>query len=226
MPRLLIPLVFHILLYNNTDGSFGPTVYGAAAENVAKLVQLANMMSARTNIQFSVKEVRNDPARYPYLLRGNRSAWLHCFSSRSCLAGFDLYFQCVRGAAADFPRSINVYVASDSTATSKIVGSATLPGSDVSPPAGYALLTWDSLTTGTQPETYYDGGVTLVHEPFHFLGLAHTFGPDNDGGGCEAGGDDYVNDTPSTAGARVMSGRTAANVSHIIRRYMPCSPSS
>ncbi|KXZ43414.1 hypothetical protein GPECTOR_91g568 [Gonium pectorale] len=197
LPQLLIPLIFHVLLYRNADGTYGPAGYDIAPEELQELVRLANLMSKPTNIQFFIKEVRNDPSKFPYLLRRNRADWLRCYTARTCRGGYDLMIE----SAGDFPRSINIYVASDITSSDNILGSATSPGSDVYPDQSFVFLVWNTVHTDARPKTYYDGGVTLVHELFHFLGLGHTFGQSKiEGGDCTGETDDYVDDTPLTSG--------------------------
>ncbi|EFJ45784.1 hypothetical protein VOLCADRAFT_93857 [Volvox carteri f. nagariensis] len=114
MSQLMVPLVFHIMLYQ--DGrSIGPARYDQSLQYVQRMVQVTNIMAKPSSVQFFVKEVRNDPATYPYLLLSDRATWLQvplqnctgpsCFSNATFMST----------SVWDFPRSVNVFIASDST---------------------------------------------------------------------------------------------------------------
>ncbi|GFR53081.1 hypothetical protein Agub_g15789, partial [Astrephomene gubernaculifera] len=224
LPPLLVPLIFHILLYRDTSATsststrtnsstptpLGPPQYGSAPAYVERLVRVANYMARPAGVQFFVKEVRANASSYPALLLPDRASWLSCpnggASGAACLNNATL----VGSMVADFPRSINVFVASDSTAASVPLGYAWVPGSDVFPEEGYVFMTWDGLSPAgsNSAAAYNDGPNTLLHEAFHHLGLKHSFNPASSGlNGCNF--DDYVIDTPTTYGA-ASSSRFAA----------------
>ncbi|KAG2440670.1 hypothetical protein HYH02_010249 [Chlamydomonas schloesseri] len=204
MPAVTYPLVFHILLYTDTDGvSVGPVKYGQSKAFVDRLVKITNYMAKPSNVQFYVKEVRSDPVAYPYLRLPSRAAWL------SCPAGGASGGACLRNSTwlssvvVDWPRSINVFVASDSTAGAGVpLGYAWVPASDLQPDQGHVFITWDGVSVdgSNQLAMYNDGSNTLLHELFHHLGLHHTFNTANSrGNSCND--DDYVGDTPATFGS-------------------------
>ncbi|GIL80388.1 hypothetical protein Vretimale_12095 [Volvox reticuliferus] len=128
-PALLVPLVFHVMLYNDyTNGGIGPAQHDQAPAFIDRLIWQLNLMSKPTNIQFFVKEVRNSADSYPNLLLPSRSSWLNTpFCSNSLLGGClqDLNF--TSSLVSDWPRSINVFVASESYMASGILGYAFVP---------------------------------------------------------------------------------------------------
>ncbi|GIL80303.1 hypothetical protein Vretimale_19789 [Volvox reticuliferus] len=200
VPKVLVPLVFHIMMYRNNDSSIGPANYDQAQLFISRLVRQANLMAKPTNFQFFVKEVRNDPEKYPNLLLLSRPTWLNI---PHCNQGFS---QCTRlqdyapTIVSDWPRSINILVASDSTSGDSAVGYVPqTPPSDFDPKQGYVWISWDTVSTSSlNSVVYYNyGAVTLLHEVFHYLGLVHTFGAKNTG---KCSDDDYVIDTPSSLG--------------------------
>ncbi|GLI65837.1 hypothetical protein VaNZ11_009467 [Volvox africanus] len=200
MPALLVPLVFHIMLYTDSSGAIGPANYDKAPAYLDRLVCLANYMAKPTNIQFFIKEVRNNATNYPYLLVRNRATWLNLPNCRTgtCLRDKNFLIKLI----TDFPRSINIFVTSDTTSTgSSTVGYAFAPGSDVDPNTGFIFISWDCVSTsGYNSLSQYNYGPTvLVHECFHHLGLEHSFGTNPNEKTCLD--DDYVIDTPVTLGA-------------------------
>ncbi|GFR51618.1 hypothetical protein Agub_g14044 [Astrephomene gubernaculifera] len=205
MPALMVPLIFHVMLYTDSTGAVAPSKYDQALSFMQRLVRVTNLMAKPTNFQFFIKEVRNSAATYPYLLLPDRSTWLntplcsgtYCFQNNTYMSSM----------VVDWPRTINVFVASDSTASSSVpLGYAFVPGSDITPSQGHVFITWDSVSTdGSNSLTMYDDGSnTLLHELFHHLGLVHPFGPGNDEANT-CSDDDYVIDTPSTYGAASTS---------------------
>ncbi|GIL80393.1 hypothetical protein Vretifemale_9532, partial [Volvox reticuliferus] len=208
LPPVLLPLLFHIMLYVDRGATIAPTQYTQAPAYVERLVRVANTMARPTNIQLFAKEVRNDPMTYPYLLLPNRVAWL------TCPSGGAFADQCLQNqtflasAVADFPRAINVFIVSDTTVmTNYPLGYSWTPGSDVIPKCGFVFMTWDGLSTSGSNSLalYNDGPNTLLHETFHHLGIKHTFTAAagsstgaNQGSGCVDA--DYVIDTPTTLG--------------------------
>ncbi|KXZ43413.1 hypothetical protein GPECTOR_91g567 [Gonium pectorale] len=196
LPQLLVPLVVHTFLYRNADGSLGPSGYDQLLPQVQDLVKYCNLMSAPTNIQFFIKEWRNDPVKFPHLVLPNRVEWVGCYSANeTCFRNSTL----MQTAVADFPRSINLFIVGDSSAIGGVAGSAFVPGSDMDPSAGYTFVSWDQVTHATKPEAYFDGPETLLHELFHHLGVSHPFGTRNEAGvSCDL--DDYLDDTPLTQG--------------------------
>ena len=99
----------------------------------------------------------------------------------------------------DFPRAINIYVASDTSAGSPTAGYAWAPGSYTNPLKGHIFLLWNTVAaSGWNSLPAYNGGaVTTWHELAHHLGLQHSFGT-NVTDTCSDG--DYVSDTPSALG--------------------------
>ncbi|GLC70166.1 hypothetical protein PLESTF_000933000 [Pleodorina starrii] len=227
LPPLLLPLVFHVMLYPDRTGAVAPAQYSTAPAFVERLVRVANTMALPTNIQFFVKEVRNDPTAYPYLLLPDRVSWL------LCLSGGVSGYSCLRNQTAvnswvsDFPRSINVFVVGDSTALlNSPLGYAWIPGSDVLPVYGFVYMTWDGASPSgfNSLSGYNDGPNTLLHELFHHLGLGHSFTPPGSSGvangpqGCAIDGD-YVIDTPTTLGAVGSSSFAAAATSYCMALF-------
>ncbi|GIL49175.1 hypothetical protein Vafri_5648 [Volvox africanus] len=197
MSQLVVPLVFHIMLYKDGAGT-GPAKYDQSLEYVQRLVRVANYMAKPSKFQFFVKEVRNDPSAYPYLLLNDRAAWLkiplqNC-TGTYCFTDSNFMYTSV----SDYPRSVNVFIASDSTAGVPL-GYAYVGGSDVFPENGHVFVSWDSVSfDGSNSLTLYDDGPnTLLHELFHHFGLDHPFDYSTSiTGQCQDG--DYVIDTPAS----------------------------
>eukprot|EP00198_Chlamydomonas_reinhardtii_P001133 XP_001690468.1 predicted protein [Chlamydomonas reinhardtii] len=173
-PNVLLPLVFHVMLYRDAaTGVVGPPGYDSAPALAARTVAAVNLLASGTGVRFFLQEVRGDPQRYPYLLVGGPADWQTCGAVVS--GGLDESAaspDCLRaqGVMVDFPRAINVY----------FVGSSTL----FAVPRG-----------GTNgPESYNAGSSVLWHELGHYLGLSHTFPTD---GKCADS--DGVPDTPNVA---------------------------
>eukprot|EP00198_Chlamydomonas_reinhardtii_P008364 XP_001697701.1 predicted protein [Chlamydomonas reinhardtii] len=197
---LFIPIVFHIMQYKETNGTTGPVNFAQALTYVNRMVRITNYMAKPMNVQFYTSQVRNDAATYPYLTLPDRNTWLNlpvCTSGTLNCLNTESY---VAPLLVDWPRSINVFVASDS-----------LAGTNV--PLGYAyavnghvFITWDTLSTdgSNKLSIYNDGPNTLLHELFHHLGLQHPFGPTNDAANS-CSDDDYVVDTPTTLGSASSS---------------------
>ncbi|KAG2488409.1 hypothetical protein HYH03_013093 [Edaphochlamys debaryana] len=229
MPKLFIPLVFHIMMYrdNSVSGGIGPQYYNKAVSYVQRAMKMVNLMSKPTNIQFFAKEIRADPTAYPNLVLPTRQAWLlvpddNCGTSSAsagCLS--DRTF--VNKLVADYPRSINVFIVSDSTLQNTVsLGYAYVPGSDTDPLYGHVFMTWDSLLGDSYGynslAAYNDGPNTLLHELFHHLGLQHPFGPTNDeGNSCLD--DDYVVDTPTTLGSAASSSFMSTSTQYCIELF-------
>ncbi|GIL80359.1 hypothetical protein Vretimale_12138 [Volvox reticuliferus] len=197
MSQLMVPLVFHIMLYK--DGTtIGPAKYDQSLQYVQRLVQVANIMAQPAKIQLFIREVRNDPDAYPYLLLNDRATWLniplqnctgtYCFTSSTFMYT----------SVWDYPRSVNVFIASDSTVGVPL-GYAYVGGSDVFPESGHVFVSWDSISfDGSNSLALYDDGPnTLLHEMFHHFGLDHPFDYSTSASGqCQDG--DYVLDTPAS----------------------------
>ncbi|EFJ50321.1 hypothetical protein VOLCADRAFT_88810 [Volvox carteri f. nagariensis] len=75
LPRVLVPLVFHIMSYRQDD-TYGPPNLDKSPDYVDRLLRVVNAMALPTRFQFFVNEIRYDPLTNPYLLRGSRSSWL------------------------------------------------------------------------------------------------------------------------------------------------------
>ncbi len=52
MPLVRLPVVFHILLYNDVGGGIGPANYNKATDYVNRMVRIANAMAKPSNFQF------------------------------------------------------------------------------------------------------------------------------------------------------------------------------
>ncbi|GIL48978.1 hypothetical protein Vafri_5479 [Volvox africanus] len=126
LPNVLVPLIFHILLYQDYASldSIGPKEYDQAPSYIDRMVLQMNLMAKPTNFQFVVKEVRNDYKKYGYLLLGSRARWLEAPFCRKCSTGI---FNLARSYVSDWPRSINIFVVSDSSGGSQIAGYAFTP---------------------------------------------------------------------------------------------------
>ncbi|EFJ40126.1 hypothetical protein VOLCADRAFT_100136 [Volvox carteri f. nagariensis] len=152
MPALLIPLVFHVMLYKDSGGgAIGPADYLKAPVYLDRMVRQLNLMSKPTNMQFFIKEVRNNAVSHPRLLLADRATWLSlpfCQGS-TCLTDDNF----VSALLSDWPRSINVFVVSDGTAGGNILGYAYIGGSypispSPQPPAlSRPVLLLDTLNT-------------------------------------------------------------------------------
>ncbi|GLC49629.1 hypothetical protein PLESTB_000269100 [Pleodorina starrii] len=214
MPRLRIPLVFHILLYRDTaaGGGLGPAMYDQAPGMVDRLVRLANYLANPGNIEFWVKEVRNDPVKYPGLILADRATWMGSpwreLRSRSF----------VDRLVYDWPRSINIFVSADNSGSS-VLGYALVPSSDHDPTYGLVYLSWETVSTsGYNSRSQYDSGsYTLVHEILHHMGLWHTF---MDGyTTCDVDGD-YIEDTPITSKPIHSSSFNSRSTSYCIDLFL------
>ncbi|EFJ43197.1 hypothetical protein VOLCADRAFT_96665 [Volvox carteri f. nagariensis] len=203
IPKLLIPLVFHVMLYMDGNTT-GPAKYELSAFYVQRLVQITNYMSRPTNIEFFVKEVRNNATAYPYLLLKDRKTWLQVPNLDCVPVKVDCFLSTdfVPRTASDFPRSINVYVANDLTLRIGVMGYAFVPGSDTLASQGFVFISWDQLAAegANSLALYNDGSNTLLHELFHHMGLQHPFyrQPSLNLSSCDDG--DAVVDTPSAKG--------------------------
>ncbi|GIL49099.1 hypothetical protein Vafri_5568 [Volvox africanus] len=211
MPTLLVPLVFHIMLYQDSNGSIGPSQYDQAPAFINRMVRQLNLMSKPTNIQFFVKEVRSDPNQYPSLLLSSRSTWINtplCTTSSSSSCLDDPAF--ISPLLSDWPRSINIFVASESYMVYGLLGYAFVPTSDVYPDLGLVFITWDCVSSSgyNSDVLYNEGAIVLMHEIFHHLGLGHPFGSSSSDYSCND--DDYVIDTPVTYGTLNSSTLSAA----------------
>ncbi len=76
---------------------------------------------------------------------------------------------------------------------------------------GIVHMVWDTLETSpagfNNINSYYNGGITIIHETLHHLGVEHTFGTkgENAEAGATCDDSDMVSDTPSTFGKAVYS---------------------
>lgn len=89
--------------------------------------------------------VRHDS--WPYLVRygANRTTWLNCAANGAF--AYQLCGEVVAAAAADFPRSVNVWVMADGP-PAKYNGYAFAGGSATDPLQGHVGLIWQVLNTG------------------------------------------------------------------------------
>ncbi|GIL49728.1 hypothetical protein Vafri_5993 [Volvox africanus] len=195
MPKVMVGLIFHILQYRGNKTMNGPPGVEMVGEYIERMVRIANIMAKPTNFSYFVKEVRANTKVYPYLLLKNRKSWLsvpdlYC-SGDVCLQRSTF----VSSTIADFPRSYNVYVASDSTVTRGALGFTYLALSDVLPVFAFMFLAWDQLSIDGSNSVgmYEDGITTLVHETFHGFGLGHTF----DSYKTDCSDADGIQDTPA-----------------------------
>ncbi|KAG2426665.1 hypothetical protein HXX76_012976 [Chlamydomonas incerta] len=223
LPKLFVPLIFHVMLYKDVGGGIGPANYDRSLSYLNRVVRLANYMARPSNIQFFIKEARNDPAQYPYLLLKNRQAWLdmptcNATATYACLGNIDFMAEIV----ADFPRSINLFLASDADNVDSPAGYAYAPGSDKYPDLGYAFIGWDiMLPDGFNSLAIYNyAPMVLMHELFHHLGLQHPFGPTNDDNSTNScSDDDYVSDTPVMLGSASSSSFYAAAIAYCMELF-------
>ncbi|GLC40056.1 hypothetical protein PLESTM_000987100 [Pleodorina starrii] len=221
LPALFLPMIFHVMLYNDVGGAVGPAGYDQALSYVQRLVRIANYMAKPANIQFFIKEVRNDPVAYPQLLLPDRTSWLNAPAS-SCIGPTCFRNKTyISSLVSDWPRCINVFIASDSTASSSVpLGYAFVPGSDLNPSGGHVFMTWDgaSPSGSNSLSGYNDGPNTLLHETFHHLGLQHSFGPtNNNANSCTD--DDYIIDTPTSFGSVGTSSFYSTAVSYCMQLF-------
>ncbi|KAG2485756.1 hypothetical protein HYH03_015565 [Edaphochlamys debaryana] len=197
-PAALVPLVFHIMLYKDND-TYGPALYDQALSYAQRAVRVLNTMAKPSNIQFFIKEVRNDPAAQPELVIDSRSQWLHA-GDTDCGGAFCFLTNrsYTLSMVQDWPRSVNVFVSGEIGVSGSIIGYANSPGSDRYPYNGHVWITWDMLAAGgfNNLASYNYGPVTLLHEIFHLFGLKHPFGDTYDT--CDD--DDDVIDTPVQKG--------------------------
>ncbi|GLI64573.1 hypothetical protein VaNZ11_007894 [Volvox africanus] len=195
MPKVMVGLIFHILQYKVNKTVNGPPGVEMVGTYVGRMVRIANIMAKATNFSYFVKEIRVNTKAYPYLLLKNRKAWLNVPDPYSCSGGVCLQKSSfVSSTIADFPRSYNVYVASDATVTRGALGFSYITLSDVLPTFAFMFLAWDQLSFDGSNSIgmYEDGTTTLMHETFHGFGLPHTF--DYFGQQCVDG--DGIQDTP------------------------------
>ncbi|KXZ45549.1 hypothetical protein GPECTOR_53g135 [Gonium pectorale] len=200
MPPIMLPVIFHIMLYKDTASTIGPAKYDQALAYATRMIRVTNYMSKPTNFQFFIKEVRNNPTSYPYLLLPSRTAWLNA-PATACTGATCLNNKTyVSPLVWDWPRSLNVFVTSDSTSGVPL-GYAYVPGSDLDPSMGHVYISWDSFSMdgSNSLASYNDGPNTLLHELFHHLGLQHPFGATN-GAATTCTDSDYVIDTPASLG--------------------------
>ncbi|MEW5305889.1 MAG: hypothetical protein WDW36_008402 [Sanguina aurantia] len=198
---ILVPYVFHIMTFQNSDGSYGPPGFQNSSAYVNGLVAAVNKIYTSTGIQFFVRQVNYDPVANPYLLvAGGYPAWSNCsqgmFYLNSCVNA--TWFA---ANAVDFPRSLNVFVIGDG---------ATLPisysfvgGNAQQAVYGHIGTTFtivDSSANGMNRESNWQlGGTALAHESGHFFNLQHTFHMNennNTAGSCVD--NDGIADTPTT----------------------------
>ncbi|KAG2425322.1 hypothetical protein HXX76_013737 [Chlamydomonas incerta] len=198
LPRVYIPLVFHVMTYSTTTGGYGPPNWDKTPDYVTRIVNIANAMAWRTNFQFFVNEVRYKPDSNAYLVKADRASWMGCASKPNYF-----YLACpdVLNGALDHPRSINIFVVGDK-ADASYAGYGWVPSSATDISRGHIALLWSVLDPSQwngQAGWEY-GGKVLWHELMHHLGLYHTFGKGNTGTGCTLASDDGVADTPIVAG--------------------------
>ncbi|GIM14451.1 hypothetical protein Vretimale_17401 [Volvox reticuliferus] len=223
LPKVVVPLIFHILLYPNTfsNSSIGPEQYDQAPSFINRIVRQANLMAKPTNFQFIVKEVRNDYQKYPYLLLKSRAQWIDTSSDCNSYGCNSILFDWASLYVSDWPRSINIFVASDtvSAGSSRTLGFAFTPSSDVQPEAGFVFISWESVSTsGFNSAVYYNyGAATLLHEIFHHLGLQHTFGTSTKMDTCMD--DDYVIDTPASLGPVYYNSFFTTSITHCLNIF-------
>ncbi|KAG2488410.1 hypothetical protein HYH03_013094 [Edaphochlamys debaryana] len=214
-PALFIPVVFHIMMYweNSTNGTYGPWRYEKSLSYCQQLVKIANYIAKPANVQFWVRAIRADPTAYPNLLLPNRDQWLsapnstasagagYCNAGDWCLRDKNSPF--VPNNVVDWPRSLNVFVVSESTQLGGTTGFAGTPGSDTRATNGFVFLAWDVISADmlNSPNGNFVGPQTFVHETFHFFGLEHPFSDSYTS--CTQ--DDYIADTAIQKSPVLMS---------------------
>ncbi|GIM06258.1 hypothetical protein Vretimale_10616 [Volvox reticuliferus] len=197
-PKVLVPLVFHIMSYRQQDG-YGPPNFHRSPEYVDRLMNVVNAMALPTKFQFFLGEIRYDPEANPYLVRDSRFSWMGCASR-----GNYLYKECgdVLLGQLDHPRSINVFVAGDRSNAS-FAGYGWVPSSPSNITSGHVALLWSVVDVNqwNSQAAWEYGAKVMWHEIMHHLGLYHTFGRSSGNGAvCSAGSDDGIQDTPIVAG--------------------------
>ncbi|KXZ50538.1 hypothetical protein GPECTOR_16g713 [Gonium pectorale] len=203
LPKLLVPVVFHIMSYRTSDGGLGPPGVDRACMMVSRMVDQANIRLAPTRIQVFTRECRDDPAGYMYLLKPSREAWLAC-ADKGLFA--DNCGAVIRPSAVDFPRSVNVYVCGEQPSAT-LRGYAYVPGATDDPMYGHVGLLWTVVSTDVEnsQQEYESGAHVFVHEFLHHMGVPHTYSANrNDPAlACSESSSDSprgVLDTPVTAG--------------------------
>ncbi|KXZ47872.1 hypothetical protein GPECTOR_32g485 [Gonium pectorale] len=172
LPSVLIPTVWHIVMYSNDDGTYGPPGIEQACDMVQRMVAIANSRLAPTKFQLFIKECRNKPS-YQYLVKPSRVDWLDC--TATCW----IYENCgdmIEPSAQDYPRTVNIYVAGDAP-PSDCSGYGWAPGATDDPMYGHIGFPWATVSTSNQNSrgAYEGGAFALVHEMLHHLGLQHTY---------------------------------------------------
>ncbi|GLI60400.1 hypothetical protein VaNZ11_002551, partial [Volvox africanus] len=198
MPKVLVPLVFHIMSYRQADG-YGPPNFHRSPEYVDRLMNVVNAMALPTKFQFFIHEIRYDPDANPYLVRDSRFSWMGCASK-----GNYLFKECgdVMLGELDHPRSINVFVAGDRSNAS-FAGYGWVPSSPSNITSGHVAVLWSvvDVSQWNSQAAWEYGAKVMWHEIMHHLGLYHTFGKSAAGVvACSASSDDGIQDTPIVAG--------------------------
>jgi hypothetical protein len=72
---------------SSSSSSSGSSSSGSSGMTAGqRLVDAANRLYLGTGVQFSLKEVRTDITKYPYLLQKDKSAWLNCSHNAAATA--------------------------------------------------------------------------------------------------------------------------------------------
>ncbi|KXZ42254.1 hypothetical protein GPECTOR_174g210 [Gonium pectorale] len=162
LPDVLVPAVFHIMSYRAAGGGVGPPGIDRACSMVERLVAQANTRLRPTRLQVFIRECRSDPTGYRYLLKPSREAWMACVSPTRQFS--DNCGEVIRPSAADFPRSLNVYVCGEQP-PAIVRGYAFVPGA-----------TDDPMYDVENGQSEYEGGAfVFVHEFLHHAGVPHTY---------------------------------------------------
>jgi hypothetical protein len=216
--------------YQDTNGTLQPPYWNPVGD-ATHLIQATNKLYKGTGISFSLKEVRADPAQYPYLLmNGTLEDWQNCGSSP---VTFQDGFSCLRNIAkanGDKSFAINVVIVgavyaapfcnfddAKAACNQLFLGYSNTNGPWMAAPSAtwtednleenWIHITWDYISPDYKNAlTKWDGGAaTLGHEIGHYLGLRHTHE-----GACSGDGTtvaDAVPDTPMNRDVQSYAGQ-------------------